>query len=35
MGNLRFYYAYIIVDVYSRMVVSARVFEADINIGTK
>lgn len=25
----RFYYAYVIVDVYSRMVVSARVFEAD------
>lgn len=25
----RFYYAYVIVDVYSRMVVSARVFDAD------
>ena len=25
----RFYYSYVIVDVYSRMVVSARVFEAD------
>ena len=28
----RFYYAYVIVDVYSRMVVSARVFEADNGI---